>query len=119
MLLDHMKELYLNRFFLASGYTILMYRIWSLLTIILMSGLFQSKIRSLAQGAIICYISKKEIIKLDVPVPSMQEQIEISKVLNLARNEAYFLPKKILPLFNNKKRSDAEITKQPIKSKSK
>ena len=95
VLLDTVKELYLNSF--CFGFRLNNFRILvpEYARFLFRGKTFRNKIFKLAQGSTRFNLSKNEVMKLKVMLPSVQEQKSIAQILSTADKEINLLTKEL------------------------
>ena len=103
VLLDTVKELYLNSF--CFGFRLNNFRILvpEYARFLFRGKTFRNKIFKLAQGSTRFNLSKNEVMKLKVMLPSVQEQKSIAQILSTADKEINLLTKELDLLKQQKK----------------
>jgi len=103
VLIDHINNTYLNSFCFG-------FRLFDFKTLLpeyaqyfFRNKNFRKKMYVLAQGSTRFNISKKEVLKIKIKIPSILEQITISKILTEANNEINLAKQKLEHLQQQKK----------------
>ncbi|GIN27217.1 MULTISPECIES: restriction endonuclease subunit S [Bacillus] len=103
VLLDHVNEIYLNSFcfgYRLNNFSVLLPEFAQFL---FRSDGFRRKTFSLAQGSTRFNISKNEVMKIEVSLPSIEEQKSIAEILSYSDKEIKLLDKQVDFLKQQKK----------------
>jgi type I restriction enzyme, S subunit len=103
VLLDHVNEIYLNSFcfgYRLNNFSVLLPEFAQFL---FRSDGFRRKTFSLAQGSTRFNISKNEVMKIEVSLPSIEEQKSIAEILSYSDKEIKLLDKQVEFLKQQKK----------------
>ena len=103
VLLDQVGELYLNSF--CFGFRLKDFNTVSpeYLRFYLRSNKFRRKVVKIAQGSTRFNLSKKQLLKIKIPVPSLIEQKRISTILDNAETEMQLMNNKLIHQIEQKK----------------
>ncbi|BAQ09403.1 putative type I restriction enzyme [Bacillus sp. OxB-1] len=95
VLLDEVNEVYLNSFCFGYRLNNFDFLIPEFARFLFRSRNFRSQVFKLAQGSTRFNISKNEVMKISVQLPSVEEQKEIALILNKADKEVKLLEKQV------------------------
>lgn len=103
VLLNDIKELYLNSF--CFGFRLMSFEriLPEYLRFLLRSKEFRKEIISIAQGSTRFNLSKKQLMKVEIHFPSKNEQIKRYKILEQSERELEILSEKLILLLEQKK----------------
>ncbi|MFC4558375.1 restriction endonuclease subunit S [Virgibacillus kekensis] len=103
VLLDEYDELYLNSFCFGFRFNDTQTLIPEFAQYLFRSSVFRKHTLRLAQGSTRFNLSKKEIMKIKMQIPSLNEQQKIADVLNAVSREVELLSKEVKVLKKQKK----------------